>query len=451
MSFEKKQKEQENLFKKNELEFLISIQKKDYDEIVEKLIKKPSYFKNFGKKLRSLIKIEKDSVGEFRHQIIRHFASFPEPSKNSKQSSSILAKIIKHQIGDALKVELFMMEKQKFLSREQVNKLCFYLDTIYKLKLKNLLYEIVAYSAFPLRKVRIKCWKALSFMNDDQILPFVMKMSSSKSNVERIYALEAFYYLRDERMISILLNSLKDENKSVRYYAMTTLEKLGRAEAIPMFVRMIQSDGNDEVREKAIRMLKKTRPNSGFYAIMESLRDDNLVIRKASLETALAYRNSKAAYHISLQLPRETNAQFKLSQVKALLQFNSSGGTRGLSSLLNEKEDTSILRWFIYVAGELKDYFSFSKIIKFLKHKKLTIRIEASVAIGKYRDARSTPFLMNILENPNENYQVQIGALYSLKKINYRAVSSQLRKILNTHTNIYLRAQIKNLFFSKNK
>ncbi len=433
------------------MEFTKSIQKKDYDEIFEQLIKKPSYFKSFAKELNILIKKQKDAVSDFRYRIIQHFASLQQLSKGSQQSLSTLQKEIKYQIKYALKIELSVVGKKKFPNKKEIHKLCFYLDVIYKLKLKDFLYEVVAYSAFPLRKVRIKCLKALSFMNDDQILPFVMKMSSSKNNIERIYALEAFYYLRDERMISILLNSLKDENKSVRYYAMITLEKLGRAEATPMFIKMIRSDTNDEVREKAIRVLKKIRPSSGFYAIMEALHDDNLAIRKASLETALAYKNPKAAYHISSQLPHETNSQLKLSQVKALLEFNTSGGTRGLSSLLDEKENMKILRWFVYAAGELKDYFSSPKIIKFLNHENLDIRIEASVAIGKYRDARSASSLIRVLENKNQEYKVQVGALHSLKNMNHQAVIPQLKKILNTHANIYLRAQIKELFFNKNQ
>ena len=424
-------------------DFINAIQKKDYENIFGFLVKQPVYFKNFSAELDLIINIDNGSASKFRYQLIRYFAFSKLPPTFIEE--------IKYRIENALKVEFLIIGKNKFPTPDQVDKLCFYLDVIYKLRLRNLLHKIVAYSSFPLHKVRIKCLKALSFMNNDQILPFIMKMLTSEHEVERIYALEAFYYLRDERMISILLNSLRDKNKSVRYFAMSTLDKLDRTEAIPMFIQIIRSDNNDEVREKAIHVLKKFKPKNGLYAILEALHDDNIMIRKASLETALVYKSSKVAYHIALQLPEETNNELKLSQVKALLHIGYSGGMKGLSSVLHKEEDLNILRWSIYTAGELKDYFSFSQIIKLMNHKKLDIRIEASVAIGKYRDPRASASLIRIIKNPDEKYGVQIGALHSLKKINDPAVITQLKKILYTHKNIYLRAQIKELYFSQNK
>ncbi len=288
-------------------------------------------------------------------------------------------------------------------------------------------------------------------MKDDRIIPFIMKMAFSKNTVERIYAIEAFYYLSDERMIFILLNALKDPNKSIRYYAMTTLDLLSRMEAIPIYIKIIQSDVNDEVREKALNILKKIRPSNAFYPVIRMLHNRNAAIRKASLKTALAYKNKAAAYHISLQLMKEVNLELKLEQIKALLKLKSSGGTRGLSSILNQQENLEILSWAIYVAGELKDYLSFYKIIKLVNHPEMDIQIEAVSAIGKYKNFRSTPSLIKILENEDEKYQVQIAALHSLKKINHLKTIFKLRRISNIHKNLYLKAQIKSLFFREEK
>ena len=428
-----------------------SIESKEHDKILKRLIRDPAYINYFSQrvnvntpvftKLANLIKEQNKSTGQFRYGLIKHFNSLPAQEVSQK-------KVMRELLIQALRSEFDMIEQNEFPTSEQIEHLCLYLDVVRKFKLKELMYDIVAYSAFPLQKVRVHCFKALAFMKDDRILPFIMKLASSENDVERTYAIEAFHYLKDERTIFVLLNALKDKNKSVRYYAMNTLSLLKRTEALPVFIKIIRSDVNDEIREKAIHVLGKFKPAKGFYAVMRALHDENFSIRKASLKTALSYEDPRAAYHISLQLAKEKDQRLKLGLIKGLLKIRSSGRTRGLSTTIkNHKETTKILRWAVYAAGELKDRLSLPPLLNLLEHEEADIRTEACVALGKYRDPRSVPRLVRILRDPNEKYLVQASALYSLKKMNHSKVIAQLREMSYDHVNPYLKAQIRELFF----
>ena len=426
-----------------------SIESKKHDKILKKLIRDPAYFNYFSQrvntpvltKLMNLVKEKNKSAGQFRYGLIKYLNSLSVQEVSQKR-------VMREVLMQALRSEFNMIEQNKFPTSEQIDHLCLYLDAVRKFKLKDLMYDIVAYSAFPLQKVRVHCFKALALMKDDRILPFIMKLASSENDVERTYAIEAFHYLKDERTIFVLLNALKDKNKSVRYYAMNTLSLLKRTEALPVFIKIIGSDVNDEIREKAIHVLEKFKPAQGFHPIMRALRDENPSIRNASLKTALSYKDPRAAYHISLQLAKETDQMLKLALIKGLLKIKSSGGTPGLSTTIkNHEKTTKILRWAVYAAGELKDRLSFPQLLNLLEHKEADIRTEACVALGKYRDPRSAPRLVRILRNPNEKYLVQASALHSLKKMNHSKVIAQLREISDDHVNLYLKAQIKELFF----
>ena len=69
----------------------------------------------------------------------------------------------------------------------------------------------------PFYSVRKSAILALKHTGDDRMFPHILNLSKSDDPIFRVYSLEAIYHLYDRRMYYILLDMLKDENKSVRY------------------------------------------------------------------------------------------------------------------------------------------------------------------------------------------------------------------------------------------
>ena len=280
-------------------------------------------------------------------------------------------------------------------------------------------------------------------MDTDRIFPFIMKLANSKRIIERVYALDAFYYINDWRTVPIMIKALKDPNKSVRYYAIKTLDRLKRLEAIPFFVRIVQSDVNNEVRKKAIGSLRKFRPASGFYPLLKVLSDSDQEIRESALNAVLAYRRKKACYHISTQLARESKDHLKMIQIKALLSMKNAGGANGLVEIIRNEKNIEILRWAIFAAGKLKDRYSFRAILGKLGHELSEIRSEAADALAQYKSNSASSTLLKVLSKKDEKYLVQATALFALKEIRSTAVLPELFELSESHENDYVRAQIK--------
>ena len=419
-------------------EFFSAVQNGDFTSIFEIFKKNQEAFSWYKEDLITLMK-EEDSAG-FEADLLDYVNS---KYKNRKQLSedtlNILNISMQRRLGSYLKKNVHDQDEIKEIIKN--------LNMVYRFHLKLAIYETIAFSAYPISDVRERSFRALSIMDTDRVFPIIMKLANSQRIIERIYALDAFYYINDDRTIPLMIGALKDHNKSVRYYAIKTLDRLKRLEAIPFFVRIVQSDVNNEVRIKAIASLKKFKPASGFYPLIKAISDFDKRVREAALKAVLEYKNKKACYHISAQLAKEDQDNLKMMQVKGLLALNNSGGGKGLAEVIKNEKNIEILRWAIFSAGKLKDLYAFRPVILTLKHELSEIRSEAADALAQYKSSLASTALLEVLYQEKEEYSVQAAAVMALKEIRSKAILAKLLELSESHPNDYVRAQIKEVLF----
>ena len=414
--------------------FFSAIQNFDFTEILNTFKKNQEAFSWYKRELVALI--EKEGSQDFGDELLDHINT---NYKNKDDLSGNTLEIL----GISMQKKLRSFLKKKLHDQEEIQEIIKNLDIVHRFHLKLAVYETIAFCTYPVLEVRKSSFQALSIMDTDRVFPTIMKLVNSERVIERVYALDGFYYINDERTIPLMIQALKDPNKSVRYYAIKTLDRLKRLEAIPFFLRIIRSDVNKEVRKKAIVSLKKFRPASGFYPLLATLSDPDQEIRKTSLDAISAYKNKKACYYISAQLARESEDHLKMKQIKVLLSMNSSGGANGLVKIIKNEQDIEILRWAIFTAGKLKDIYSFQAILDKLKHGSSGIRSEAANALAQYKSASASNALLEVLSNKGEEYFVQATALFALKAIRSNAILPELFELSENHDNDYIRVQIR--------
>ncbi|RME89518.1 MAG: HEAT repeat domain-containing protein [Candidatus Hydrogenedentota bacterium] len=311
------------------------------------------------------------------------------------------------------------------------------------LRKKDLLTFLLPYIAHPLSEIRKEAYKAMATMKDDRIIPWIVTLFESQNPLERTYALDALYYISDDRTLALLLKALKDPNKSVRYYAIKTLEKMKRTEALPYYYAILSSDADAEVKVKAIEAIARLKPRNGMYPILRTLSDKSPYVRRAAILALREYKNSNTAYPVSQHLAQETSTELQLLQIRFLLDLHQSGGMAGLNKMMLSANTEKNRLWAIYATGEIQDARGVNTLLKLLSDKSDKIRAEAAIALGKFRLDRTAPFLFKLLANKSEVYSVRSAALEALVKVNSDKVIGSLFLLSEKENNRFLRFQIK--------
>lgn len=358
-----------------------------------------------------------------------------EPANNS----------IKTYLNHHLKSDFEYLVNSRYHSTEEIEQIVKNLALIEKFKLTEFFYEVITYISYPMAKVREQAYKTLALLNDDRMFPIILKMATSENKLNKIYALDALYYIKDDRTVPLLIKLLGDENKSVRIYAIRTLENMNKNEAIPYVSKLAQKDINNEVRVRAIQMLGEFHPHNAYYVVANTISDDHRDVRSASIDALLMYNNNQSAYYISRQLVNETEEDLQLKEIKALIKLNSYGNTAGLKAIIEKEEHHANVIWATYAAGVLEDRYSYDLIKKNTTHSNIEIRTESIAALGKYQKDQDSLALLKIIEQEDEELIVQNAALNAVKSIAYGKSLPGLYAVSKKHPNKNLRIQIQDV------
>ncbi|MDH5719183.1 MAG: HEAT repeat domain-containing protein [Spirochaetia bacterium] len=433
---ENKQVKKIGIFSEEEKKRIFEIIEEANPEELENIF---SEFEDFepSKKVEFLFWAQNDKGNVFRNSLLDYF------QKNNDIKDLLKDEYIFGQLIKVIKTEFLNSKEKDMHNQKTLKSILLCLTIVKENKIKELFYETIIFIVFPLHEIRKAAFETLAVLEDDRMLPVLLKLLNSNNSIEKTYAIDAFYYIKDDRIVPLLIRALKDENKSVRYYAIRTLEKMQRTEAIPHFIRIVQSDVNNEIRIKAIKVLGDYQAKTAFSTILNCISDNDPFVREAAIKAALIYNNDNAGYRISQQLAIEDQNHLKLLEIKALLRLKTSGGSRGLLKIITDEKDIKIKTWAIYTTGLLTDYRLFPVLLDNLEAKEPEIMIETAYALGSYGDKKACDNLILILKNKENNYAIQSAALHALKKINNDRTLPQLFELSEKHHNMILKIQIK--------
>ncbi len=211
-------------------------------------------------------------------------------------------------------------------------------------------------------------------------------------------AVNALGLIRDRQAVHGVIRLLTDEDEGVRQMAVKALGYIGGGEAIPCVVKALEDEDCD-VRKEAIKTLCTSGNNKVLPYLMSAVNDNNAEVRKQVVISMGTFRDKKA--------------------VEVLLKI-----------IRNENEDQYVRLSAFSSLNKIGKDIDPKILIDLLKNSNCEIRKEAVLALGGVKDKRAIDALVKILLDTNENDLVRSGSILSLSRLGSRKALLHLLKVL---------------------
>ncbi|MEQ8169641.1 MAG: HEAT repeat domain-containing protein [Candidatus Eremiobacterota bacterium] len=204
--------------------------------------------------------------------------------------------------------------------------------------------------------------------------------------------------LGDKKAVEVLISCLSDIEPDVRISAAQSLCKIGDERAVPFLINKALLDKDKRVRILTGDILKKMGKVVGppLIKILEDPKSSE-ELRETSVKV-LGEIQAEIAVDILTKIMLEGKGKLRELSAKALGEIGSKKATEALISVLDDARELS---------GWQRGY-------------------NATVALGKIRDARAVPNLIKILNDEGYLPQLQGAAADSLGKIGDKSVVDEL-------------------------
>lgn len=353
-------------------------------------------------------------------------------------------------------------------------------------------------------KVRVRAVKALGKYKDPNVVSVLIKaLQDDKDSLVRIQVVKSLGRIEDEKSISALIRVLEDEDDGVRSSAVNFFYdginriaiSASNPALIPALIRLLENDELEHIRKYAASILGDIKAQSAVLPLIRYLEDEDDHLVKGNAIRALGkIRNvrsvptlvnfllndplcrhdaGKALVEINdiftipllIKAMENEDAEVRMVATKTLgemidgethiINFLESYRDlfryKPLNAMFEEIEypyNFSILSAFVRqkyaeTSSEFKDISVTTALIEALKNNKDPyVRIEATKALGKIREKRAVPTLINALEyDKSESFSryaaesLRSSAAEALGKIrDTRAVPSLIYSLENDET-----------------
>ena len=281
---------------------------------------------------------------------------------------------------------------------------------------KRLLPPLTRELASPYYLVRKKSALLLKKLGDDRMYPSIFTMAESQDPVSRIHALEALHFLHDKRFNSVVMELLKDGNKSVRIYAVSCVQKNEITDALPVLREMASGDAYTDARIAAVNALSLFRDGASVNIFLKNLGHADAGLRGSSVEALNRLNMKYTAVQISSHLLTEGDDEIKWDIMELLIRFRSAGDIGGLKKILSADKNPKLRVRSAYALGIARDDRAIPVLRDALKDDDYRVRAEAASSLGMY-DARTvSQLLIDIISSDRSRY-VRSSALYALKRL----------------------------------
>ncbi len=290
-------------------------------------------------------------------------------------------------------------------------------------KNQDLIYVIAPFLVHPQSRLRAEANKVVAQRRDERIYPLIGQLLAGENVIDKVYAMETLLALRDERAVPLLLLQLSHTNKSVRYFALKTLDAIKSDKAQYGIINAAQGDKDEEVRLKAIEILRHFRTGPVFSALQRLISDPLLVARQKALESALETHNKQYANAISEQLARETDQSHKHALLKSLLAIGSGGGMNGVLTLLKRETDSELILWSAVACNRFDETRCADALAALLSATHDTpILLECIVALGAFKQRKHLGMLLGVAQSGTRPPIIRSAALAAVQQYDTEAV-----------------------------
>ena len=313
-------------------------------------------------------------------------------------------------------------------------------------KNQDLIYVIAPFLVHPQSRLRAEANKVVALKRDERIYPLIGQLLAGDNAIDKVYAMETLLALKDERAVPLLLLQLSNTNKNVRYFALKTLDAIKSDKAQYGIINAAQGDKDEEVRLKAIEILRHFRTGPVFSALQKLISDPLLIARQRALESAIDTRNKQYASSISEQLARETEHQHKHTLLRALLDLGSGGGMTGVLTLLRRETDSELILWSIVACSRFAETRCADSLATLIGTSKDTpILLECIVSLGGFRQRKHLGMLLTVAATDAQPPLIRSAALAAVQQYDTEAVIMPLFEAYSKEHDQAIRVQMRQL------
>lgn len=308
----------------------------------------------------------------------------------------------------------------------------------------DLLYAVAPFVVHPQAKLRAEANRVIAARRDERIYPIIGQLLAAENAIDKVYAMETLLALKDERAVPLLLLQLSNPNKNVRFFALKTLEAINSDKAQYGIINLAQSDADEEVRLKAVEILRVFKTGPVFFSLQKLIGDASLPVRSLALESALVQQDKRYAYAISEQLARESEMRQKHALLQALLNLGSGGGMNGVLTLIRRENDADLLLKSAYACNRFAEIRCADSLAALaLSPASEALLLECLLALGSFRQRKHLQILVAIMADEKQKQVVRSAALAAIALFDNEAAIAPLFESFAKETDQPVRVQIK--------
>ncbi|MBE7438677.1 MAG: HEAT repeat domain-containing protein [Spirochaetales bacterium] len=290
----------------------------------------------------------------------------------------------------------------------------------------RLIHAVAQLATHPRREVREKAFETLASMENDNMIPVLLRLLGNERPIYRIYALEGLRHISDKRITSSVESYLKDTNKSVRVYAISSLLK--QPDASESSIARMQNDPSPDVRAHVLATIGERGWVRHRNIVQNGITDRSELVRQTALTTAAILLETGSAGAISNMLEFETSKQNKLSGIRLLMEFERGG--RGLGMVLRSDPDAEVRLQAALAIG----YTGYKDGMYDLVHalsadKDARVRTQAADSLGMLGLSAAADHLEHAVLR-QDDYEVRSAALQALLRVTGNSTGS-LERVLS--------------------
>lgn len=292
-------------------------------------------------------------------------------------------------------------------------------------------------------------------------LPALVKALQNAHPLVRIQVVDILAQIRDRAILPPLLDALQGEFFTVRARAIAVLGLIREPQTLPHLLKALK-DPEPEVRIEAALAVGKFHDPDTFDDIAGLLLDDQKIEVRQAAARSLGETHHTAALPYLMEALRDSFWWYEREQTASdLLQAIEKMGEAAVEPLIEALADRegTVRKFAAIVLGELKDLRAVEELgmalydlhhevsrvaalalgglgapaIDFLAealhHPEPGVREHAILGLGMIQNARVSPLLVGMLQDPDRFVQKQ--AILALGNLNDATATSTLREIAN--------------------
>ncbi|MCI5123356.1 MAG: HEAT repeat domain-containing protein, partial [Candidatus Electrothrix sp. AR5] len=306
---------------------------------------------------------------------------------------------------------------------------CLSIESLVKLKAKQIIPEITKLLKDEEREVREAAIKALVDFHEYSAIPELVKLLEDADPYIRRKGFKALVDLRAESAIEDIIKLFgKKDSAILQTEVINGLVTLHADSAVPEIINLLK-DEDRFVRETAVKALAGLRAESETHNILNLLGEEKeLSVQKAAIRALADLQAESAIEHFINLLGKEDSKKLQVELINALVTFSVDLAIPEVIRLLKNK-DSFVRKIAIKALADLRAESTIPELISFLDDEDSFVREATIEALADFRDKSITPNIFAVLND--EDWRVQTAAIKALADLRVESAIPQILIFLN--------------------